>query len=168
MKTLFHRLITALMAVGAAVLALAMLVTFADVILRYFFHSPIKGVYEVIELAMGILSPIAILYCSSRRAHVSVDIVYNMFRPGAQRVLALFSLLCTLLTFIVLAWQGMLLIGEVMADNLTTPTLGLPMWPAALAIGICFLLVVPVTVGEIVHELLGGKRPAHGAKEARP
>ena len=153
MRNILHHAIQALAALGAAVLALAMFVTFADVVLRYFFHSPITGVYEVIELAMGLLSPIAILYCSCRKAHVSVNIVYNTLRPGAQKITALFSLGCTLLVFAVMAWQSFYHILDVVDSRLTTPTLELPMWPAAVVIFVCFLLVVPLAAGDMLRTL---------------
>lgn len=151
MRNALHYTVMALTALGAAVLALAMFVTFADVVLRYFFHRPITGVYEVIELAMGLLSPIAILYCFYQKAHVSVNIVYNTLRPGAQKAAALFSLGCTLLVFAVMAWQGFYHILDVVDSRLSTPTLELPMWPAAVIIFVCFLLIVPLTAGDMIR-----------------
>lgn len=155
-RHLFKTLIMILAAIGSFVLAFAMFVTTGDVILRYFFNSPIKGVYEVIELLMGVLSPIAILYCSWCKAHVSVDLVFNALSAGAKKVTAIFALGCSLFVFAVLAWQGFYLIEEIVESNMCTPTLDLPMWPAAAAIFVSFLLVVPITVGEIVVELTGG------------
>lgn len=167
MQNVLRYAVTTLTALGAAVLALTMFVTFADVVLRYFFHSPITGVYEVVELAMGLLSPIAILYCSYRRAHVSVNIVYNALRPGAQKAAALFSRGCTLLVFAVMAWQCFFHILDVVDSRLSTPTLELPMWPASLAIFLCFLPVVPLTVGDMRRT--PGERPGTPASpSSRP
>lgn len=172
MRNALHHTVMALTALGATVLALAMFVTFADVVLRYFFHRPITGVYEVIELAMGLLSPIAILYCSHNKAHVSVSIVYNMLRPGPQKATALFSQGCTLLVFAVMAWQGLYHILDVVDTRLTTPTLELPMWPASVVIFLCFLLIVPLTGRAMVRTLKYGPdapddadTPASGKEE---
>lgn len=166
MRTLHYAVMT-LAALGAAVLALSMFVTFADVVLRYFFHSPITGVYEVIELAMGLLSPIAILYCFSNKGHVSVGIVYNMLRPGLQKAAVLFSLGCTLLVFAVMAWQCFHHILDVVDSRLSTPTLELPMWPAAVVIFLCFLLVVPLTAREMLHTWKNGPDAPENGKEER-
>ena len=145
----FDGLIFGLATIAGAVLAFAMCLTTADVIMRYFFNSPIAGTYEIIELAMGILSPLAILYCSKKGAHVSVEIVYNFLPPSLRRITLIFSLLCSLAVFAVLAWQGWHLIFELSASNLSSPILELPVWSAAITIHIGFLLIIPITMLEI-------------------
>lgn len=149
-QKVFGVVVKFLLGVGAATLAFAMIITTLDVIMRYFFHSPIQGVYEIIELLMGVLSPIAILYCSYRKGHVSVDLVYNMLNARLKKVTLILSLFCTCAVFILLATQSIPLITEVMESNLCTPTLGLPMWPAAAVICISFMLVIPISICELI------------------
>lgn len=149
-QKIFDGIVKILLGVGAVTLAFAMIITTLDVIMRYFFHSPIQGVYEIIELLMGVLSPIAILYCSYKKGHVSVDLVYNMLSARLKKVTLLLSLFCTCVVFILLATQSIPLIIEVMESNLCTPTLGLPMWPAAAVICLSFMLVIPISICELI------------------
>lgn len=149
-QKIFDGLVKSLLGVGAVTLAFAMIITTLDVIMRYFFHSPIQGVYEIIELLMGVLSPIAILYCSYKKGHVSVDLVYNMLSERLKKVTLFLSLFCTCGVFILLATQAIPLIAEVMESNLCTPTLGLPMWPAAAVICLSFMLVIPISICELI------------------
>lgn len=155
-KLFFDRLVIFLTAIGAAILAFTMLITTLDVIMRYFFHSPIKGVYEIVELLMGILSPIAILYCSWRKGHVSVDLVYNMLSRKMKKATLILAMGCVLAVMLILAVASVPLIEEVMESRLSTPTLDLPMWPAAFAISISFMLMVPIALAELWQAFLPG------------
>lgn len=149
-QKIFHGLVNILLWIGAFTLAFAMVITTVDVIMRYFFHSPIQGVYEIIELSMGVLSPIAILYCSYKNGHVSVDLVYNLLSSRLKKITLVFSLLCTFAVFILLGTQSIPLVVEIMESNLSTPTLGLPMWPAAAVICLSFILVIPISLCELI------------------
>lgn len=149
-QKIFDGVVKFLLGVGAVTLAFAMIITTLDVIMRYFFHSPIQGVYEIIELLMGVLSPIAILYCSYKKGHVSVDLVYSMLSARLKKITLILSLICTCAVFILLATQAVPLIVEVMESNLCTPTLGLPMWPAAAVICLSFMLVIPISICELI------------------
>lgn len=156
-QRVFEKTVKGLATLAGLLLAFAMFLTTADVILRYFFHSPLSGVYEVVELLMGIISPIAILYCSWKKDHVSVEIVYNMLGKNMRKATLLFSLLCTLLVFGVLAWQGVYLLEEVWSAHLCTPILELPMWPAAFTIFFSFLLILPICGCELWVTLTKGE-----------
>ena len=149
-RKIFDGVVRFLLGVGAVMLAFAMIITTLDVIMRYFFHRPIQGVYEIIELLMGVLSPIAILCCSWKKGHVRVDLVYNMLSARLKKATLMLSLLCTCAVFILLATQSVPLIAEVMESRLCTPTLGLPMWPAAAVICLSFMLVIPISVCELI------------------
>ena len=60
-----------LQAIGALVLAAMMFLGAADVILRYFFNSPISGAYELVEYMMAIIVPFGLCVCApSRLAHL--------------------------------------------------------------------------------------------------
>ncbi len=160
-SSIYSKLIMGLTALACAVLAFAMLVTTADVIMRYFLHNPITGVYEIIELLMGVLSPLAILYCSWRKDHVSVGLVFNMLPRSPRRIVNVISHICVLLVFCILSWQGWLLIEEVMASNLATPTLDLPMWPAACCIWLGFTLIIPIGCIELWRAARGEDTQEH-------
>ena len=64
---------------GACILGIIMILITVDVCLRYFFHSPIQGSYELVEVLMGMLSPVVITYCAWHRGHVGVDLFFDKF-----------------------------------------------------------------------------------------
>ena len=55
LKKLMLGCIDMLVVIASVSLCLAMLLTAADVVGRYFFNSPFAGTYELIELLMGFM-----------------------------------------------------------------------------------------------------------------
>ena len=74
----------ALAAVAGSLLFSMMLLTFADVILRYFFGMPIKGGFEVTEMMMAVLIFAGLPLVSRRHEHVTID-AFDPFFPAAMR-----------------------------------------------------------------------------------
>ena len=89
---LFDRLMRGVMWFGACLLGALMTLISVDVCMRYFFHSPIQGSYEIVEVFMGMLSPVVILYCAWHRGHVGVDLFFDRFPRPAQRACVINSL----------------------------------------------------------------------------
>ena len=149
-QKLFDGIVKFFLGIGIVTLAFTMFIITLDVIMRYFFHSPIKGVYEIVEFLMGYFCPIAILYCCYKNGHVSVDLVYNMLSVRFKKILMFLSLICSCIVFILLASQAVFLIMEVMESHLCTPILELPMWPATTVICLSFSLVIPISLCELI------------------
>ena len=61
-----------------------MLLTFVDVVLRYFFNSPIKGGFEVTEMMMAVLIFAGLPLVSRSNEHVTID-AFDRFFPDAFR-----------------------------------------------------------------------------------
>lgn len=141
---LFDRLMRGVMWFGACLLGALMTLISVDVCMRYFFHSPIQGSYEIVEVFMGMLSPVVILYCAWHRGHVGVDLFFDRFPRPAQRVCVIFtSLVCALLSF-GLAVCALFLIRELYQDGVTTSLLYIPWWPVGVVIFVCFALMTVV------------------------
>mgnify|MGYP000509127584 CR=1 FL=1 len=129
---------------GACILGIIMILITVDVCLRYFFHSPIQGSYELVEVLMGMLSPVVITYCAWHRGHVGVDLFFDKFPSPAKRCcVILTSLICTLLS-LGLTICACFLIRELYLDDITTSLLFIPWWPVGVVIFICFLLMTVV------------------------
>lgn len=145
---------SALLALGCAALLVMVLLTALDVGLRYFFNRPITASYELSEMLMGIFSPIAILYCAYKNAHVCVDILFERLTPALRNVCLVFSGVVTLTCAALLAWQSWYLILELREFGFTSPTLGLPTWPLACVFLMAFVLFLPVS---LIHMRRGEK-----------
>ena len=138
------KMVAVLTAFGGAVLLLHVLLTAVDVSLRFFFNAPIASSYELSEIAMGIIAPVALLYCAFKNEHVCVDILYEHLPAAAQTFSRLLSNLVVMICVLLLAWQGWYQIVEVWEMGVISPMLGLPMWHVACVFLVSFVLFMPI------------------------
>jgi len=105
---------------GLAVISLVamMMVTVADVVLRAAFNFPIRGVLEIVELALACTFFLALPASFLRDEHIVVDIVGGRLVPLLRRIAAVIAIV----VIAVLAWQGWksaqdaLVFGDVTSD----------------------------------------------------
>jgi C4-dicarboxylate transporter DctQ subunit len=102
----------------AVILGLMTMITFANVVARYVFNTNILWALETTVFLFAWLVLIGASYCVKARAHLGVDVVLNMVRPGLRRLLAFISVGACL------AFSILLLIG---AWNYWAPFAALPM-----------------------------------------
>ncbi|MGE0312964.1 MAG: TRAP transporter small permease [Lautropia sp.] len=81
-----------------------MLLTFADVILRYFFDAPIKGGFEITEMMMAVLIFAGLPLVSRRHEHVTIDAFDNVFPAAFRRVFRVLIHLVCAAALIGMAW----------------------------------------------------------------
>src|SRR3954449_1134495 len=90
---------------AAVALAIIALVTFGDVIGRYFFHAPFAFTVELTQMLMAIVVFFGVGLVTHEDAHISADVVTLRLPP---RLRALFALVMNLLAagFVVLmVWR---------------------------------------------------------------
>jgi TRAP-type C4-dicarboxylate transport system permease small subunit len=114
-----------------------MLLTVADVALRAAMNTPVRGVYELIELLLAGTFFLALPAVFLRDDHILV----NLFDNALPRLVSPLKRICAGLAAIVLgviAWQGSLAAADSFAFNDVTADLGLPrVWHwSALLIGV--------------------------------
>jgi len=147
---MFNRIVSAfvklLAFVASATLAVAMLLTSADVIMRYFFNSPIQGTYELIELSMGIFSPVAIMYCVWKKEHISVDIIFDRLPKVIQHLSIGLTLTIQFCITGLLTYQSFALVKELLGQQTNTPILSIPYWPIGCVIGFSFAFMLLIYV----------------------
>ncbi len=69
---------------------LAVLISFYEVIMRYFFNSPTVWVHETTTAIVGMAMAFGGIYCFSNDSHISVQIVRDLFPKRVQKVIAIF------------------------------------------------------------------------------
>jgi TRAP-type transport system small permease protein len=121
--------------IAALFLAAMMLLTVADVTLRAFFNTPLRGTFEVIELLLAGTFFIALPAVFLRDEHIVVDIV-DTLAPRSVPVLRRFAEMLAVVLLAIMAWQGWLAAQDTIAFGDITADLGLPRvlhWIALLA-----------------------------------
>lgn len=69
---------------------LAVLISFYEVIMRYFFNSPTVWVHETTIAIVGMAMAYGGIYCFSNDSHISVEIVRDLFPKKWQKRIAIF------------------------------------------------------------------------------
>ena len=74
--------------VGYAATIAIVLIVFIDVCGRYFINSPLLGSYELVEQTMMLSGGFAVVYCSAKRGHIIIDILFDRFPTRVQVVMS--------------------------------------------------------------------------------
>jgi tripartite ATP-independent transporter DctM subunit len=93
---------------GIAVLFLMVCVTFIDVIMRYFFNSPIKGVLELTEVLMIVAVFLGIAHTQNQKGHITVDILSAALPPRRRLVLEFITTMLGSGLFIIIIWRSII------------------------------------------------------------
>lgn len=81
----------------AVILGAMTVITFANVIARYFFNSNILWALEATVFLFGWLVLLGASYAVKKSAHLGVDAIVNLLSPSARRVMGLIAVACCLL-----------------------------------------------------------------------
>ena len=81
----FERGLRLLAYAGGLVLAGLVLLVIYEITMRYFFGRPLRGGYEITELAMSVIVACGLPYTAIKRGHVTVDILSGLFDRPAFR-----------------------------------------------------------------------------------
>ncbi len=136
-------------AIGAVALAFMMLLTVADVLMRAFGH-PLVGTYEVVGLSMALVIGITIPKVSLDRGHVYMEIVLDKLAKGNKDVLNTFTRLICIFLFVLIGYNLFVAGNEYRISGEVSPTIQLPAYPLAYAVGVCCFIECMVFLLQIV------------------
>ena len=124
--------------VASAALVLMMVLSCADIFMRYLFNSPITGTYDIVGLSGAVLAAFAMPYTMLKKGHVAVELLVQSLSRGKRMVVETFSHLLGISLFLMLVWQALLLSRDMKAAGEVTPTLLLPFYPIVYCMAVCF------------------------------
>lgn len=117
-----------------------MVLTVADVSLRYLVNRPIPGAFELTEFLLVILACFGLAYTALQHGHVTVDLVLERFSKKTQAVIDAITCLISVGVFACVTWATILYaLSEWKAKAISTVLL-LPRFP------IIFLVVLGFAV----------------------
>jgi len=141
--------------VAGSALAFVILVTVADVIMR-FFGSPITGTYELVCFSGGVLFCFSIPLTSWVNSQIQVEFLVMKFPPGSRKVLQVVTKCLGIVLFLLITWNVVLLGNDLREADQVTQVLRLPFYPVAYGMAICGILQCLVLLCDIV-KIIGGK-----------
>jgi TRAP-type C4-dicarboxylate transport system permease small subunit len=130
--------------------------TLIDVIGSKAFHWPLPAALEVVFFAQLIAIAGALSYSELDGRQIRVELFIDLF---PRRVRAFFRALAALLglgLFIILIWKTFQYALSLKAINDVTATARIPLYPFALWLGICFIPLILVLIGELLKALIEG------------
>ena len=123
------RVFRALAVLSGLLLAGVMLLTIADVAMRYLVSAPIFGAHELTEIAMVALIMLAMPHCGVTRGHIRVDVLDRVLGPLGRFIGDLVSGVVGLTVLGFLLWRTGLKVLDTIEYNDLTNMLTLPLWP---------------------------------------
>lgn len=140
--------------IAAFGIVVLMVLTSADVFLRYLFRSPIRGTYEISGLIALVVISFALAETQMKRAHISVDFIALMLPIRLRAILSSAVYLVSLGLTILFAWrcaayaQSLWQIGE------TSQTEKIPFAPFVLVMSVGFAVLCLVLLIDFVKALM--------------
>ena len=152
----FDRLVRGLALLAGVVLVLLVLLTVADVVMRYAFNAPIFGAQDMSQLALIVVVFLSMAYCGRKGGHVAVDLfVQALGRRAAAWIDAAVSLAGAGVLF-TLAWRSVVSGGRASLFGSASNLLVIPFEPFYYVIALGAALYGLVLVGQAVAALAPG------------
>lgn len=113
---------------GAAVMGVLTLITFANVLVRYFTSQSFAWTEEISVSLMVVLTLVAASVAVVRDRHIRVEVLFYGGSKARRRWLGLLSGLATVVAFAILAVLGGRLAWDDYQYEVTSPGIGIPQW----------------------------------------
>lgn len=133
--------------IAGVILMVMMLLTACDVFARYAFNAPIRGAFELTEVALVLLIYAGLPLVSRREQHVVVDLFEAWMSPAVKQALRVLGNLLCMAAMAGMAW--VIYARRVVDHNDTTSVLKLPLVPVAIAMAVLILITGLVHIGLI-------------------
>lgn len=138
---------------GSAVLAVLMIFTAVDVILRYFFNAPIKGDYEISAFMMSIVIPSGLALCAVRKGHINVDVVL-MHVPGRIRsALETFAYIVTFGLLCFLTYESGKYAQSLIKSKTAATSIPVPHYPFVIIVTICLAIFALIALRDLIRNI---------------
>lgn len=142
---------------GMAALVAFILMTVADVLMRWLFNSPINGVADTGPLIVAIVAAAFFPLSLAGRHHVSIGFLGSYLGPRATAWLEAFASLVTWVFFILLAWQIVRYTIELRQLGQTTWVVQIPIAPWWVVVSAFLVVCVAVQLGVVLAAFLRAK-----------
>ncbi len=125
----------------AILLAAMTLLTFSQVILRYFFNSGWVWSLEATTYFFAALVMIGISYGVRTQAHIAVDLLVNRFPRRIRRYLALFAVACCLVYALLMLYGSSIFVQRLFILGNDARDVPLPKWLLTATMPLGFFLL---------------------------
>lgn len=144
---------------GIVVLPVMTFMMTLDVILRYFFNSPLIWGLELAEHLLILVFLCAILEATRTDGNIRMDLFYMGMKPRAQQIVSALTGLCGIAVFVLLATKAAEDIPFLYSIPESTEYLHLPFWAYYAFIAVVSVLMVIYFALRVIALVLGVQEP---------
>jgi len=153
LEKISNKLARMLFWVAGLSIIIMMLLTCADVALR-FFRMPIPGTYELVCFMGSVAVAFAIAHTSALKGHVAVSVVINLLPKRFQLLLECITNGLGFILFLLISWQSVLYADTLRSTGEVSLTLQLPFYPFVYGIGLSAAAVCLLLLADLNRNLL--------------
>ncbi len=147
--------------IASLALCAMMLVVVGDVILRAVFNTPIQGAYDVVSIALLVMTVFGLAPVVAGRREIMIDLIDGFVSNTTIRVLAVIASLTGGVIFLFLGWAMITPALDAWRWGERSLELGMPKWPLW---GVAFLGLV----GILWAYLMQLRSNLRGAQDSAP
>ncbi len=136
--------------IASAALTFMMFLTVTDILLRAFGH-PLVGTYEIVSLALALVIGFGIPPVSMDRGHVYMEILLEKLSPRGRAIMNTSTRVVCIILFALIAYNLFSVGSEFHSSGEVSPTIKLPFFPVAYAVGVCCYIECLVFIRDIVR-----------------
>lgn len=140
----------------AFLLALMTLITFMQVVARYVFNYSFVWALELTTFLFGGLIFLGISYGVRVGAHIGIDAVTKLLKPGTARIVAIVATMLCLVYAAILFVGGWIYVDRMYDIGILAQDMPIPQWIPRLVLPIGYGLLF-VRLAEVLWRLLTGK-----------
>lgn len=157
MEETINKVATFMAILSGIVLSYLVVVTFYDVILRYFFSAPLRGRQDIVEMGMVVCLMLATPYTWRIKGHISVDL-YDNFKNKYFEIIRIFVIkLLVFIVFFLIAWRSIEASEDSRLFSEATNMILIPHFPFIIIVMIAAILNALIIFLETFLELINYK-----------
>ena len=139
--------------IAGIAIVLMMLLTCADVVLR-FMRRPIPGTYELVCFLGAVAVAFAMAHTTVQKGHVAVSLVVRLLPQRIQGLIEMLTGTFGFILFALIAWRSVLYANSLRATGEVSLTLQLPFYPFVYGIGFSATAVCLVLLTDLFKNLI--------------
>jgi TRAP-type C4-dicarboxylate transport system permease small subunit len=138
-------------AIAAAAMALICVITFANVVVRYFTSASFAFTEEISVFLLVVLPLVGAAAAFARDRNIRVDFFVHKLPPPAQLAIELAGMALSAMLFTMVAWYGWRFFLDDVKYETTSPGLGIPQWVYSVWLTVMSVLIVLRVLGRLIR-----------------
>lgn len=140
--------------IAAVAMALVCVITFGNVLVRYFTNASFAFTEEFSVFLLVVLTLAGASAAFARNRHIRMEYFVGKLPPRAHRAVEVLVTACGLALFAVIAWYGVKLLQDDWQYGTTSPGIGVPQWIYTIWLPVLSALIALRIAGRLVRLLL--------------